>query len=155
VVAPPPDLALAATVPAVPPPDPHPATLDLLEHTAETLAKLAPGQISALISASSDRWSECSWRMLTKLEGEQRAAVPRAFYHMMAGKLIERASSEEFAEVPRWLLNAGGTMTDPRAGTIASVATESRRRTRNQKIMIAVVGFAVLFGLFIIFKMAG
>lgn len=155
VVAPPQNPALAATVPAVPPPAPHPATLDLLEHTAETLAKLAPGQISALISASSQRWSKCRWEILTELKGEQRAAVPVAFYRAMLDQVIARGSPDESDKVPRWIMNAAGVMTDPRARTMAEIADVSRVRGRSYTAIVVTVTVAILLGVFIVLKMIG
>ncbi len=155
VVAPPPDLALAATVPAVPPSAPHPATLDLLQHTATTLAELVPGQIRALISASSYQWSACSWTILTELEGEQRSAVPVAFYRAVVEQVIARGSLDEFNKVPRWVMDAACVMTGPRAGTMAEIADVSRVRGRSYTAIVVTVTVAILLGIYVVVKMFG
>lgn len=150
-------LAFAATVPAVsaPPSPRHPATLDLLEHNAETLATLTPEQIRALISASSDQWSACSWTILTKLEGEQRSAVPVAFYRAVVDQVIARGSLDEFNKVPRWVMDAACVMTGPRARTMAEIADVSRVRGRSYTAIVVTVTLAILLGIYVVVKMFG
>ncbi len=158
-VSPPPDLAFAATAPAMPPRVQelrHPSALALHEHSAETLAALTPELINTLIEANSSDWSRCTWHILAELDEVQRPAVPNKFYRHMGDKFLSNFSEEQYRQVPSWLMNAMGVPPPTaRDRTMMKIAGESGSRARAYKALVIGVPLIGLAGLWLVLRMAG
>lgn len=93
-VAPPPDPALAATIPAVSQPA-DPASLALEEHTPPSLARLTPAQISLLFTHAGEGILSVRYPLFADLDDQQFAAVPDYFFRVVGTMLFQDQPTSE------------------------------------------------------------